>query len=166
MFPDLILSSPLVRACETAEPLAKELTPGKEFVITERLAAGELRPKKLSRAVLEQATEMAVLVGHMPDLGEYAEWLLDAEDGSVGFEKAAAASVRTSSAKCSTSSVLFGDFSRKSSGTAEAASSQPTGLAWVNRTIGTGRAWIGQANSPSRRMVFTPMPSPFSATSS
>lgn len=93
VFPKVILTSPLVRAVETAEPLARELTPGQEYVVTERLASGEVKPKKLSRTVLEHSNEMVVVVGHMPDLGEYIEWLLGAEDGAIGFEKAAAACI-------------------------------------------------------------------------
>lgn len=91
--PGVILSSPMVRAVETAEPLAKILTPGKEIVVTEWLAQEELRPKKLSRTAAEQAADPVVMVGHMPDLGEYAAWLLDADDGSIDFDKAAAASI-------------------------------------------------------------------------
>ena len=86
------MTSPLVRAVQTAEPLVMELTPGQQPVVSDRLAAGELRPRKLSKAVTEVGGKIVVLVGHQPDLGEYAVWLLGA-DGEVKFEKGAAACV-------------------------------------------------------------------------
>lgn len=91
--PGAVLTSPLVRAVQTAGPLAAALTPGKEAVVTEWLAQDGLRPKKLSRFVIEQAADPVVLVGHEPDLSEYAAWLLDGEDGCVEFDKAGAACV-------------------------------------------------------------------------
>lgn len=86
----VIVTSPLIRAVETAEPLVAALTPGKEFVITERLASGELKPKKLSKLAFELGGT-PVLVGHMPDLGEYAGWLTGG--AAVDFDKAAVACI-------------------------------------------------------------------------
>jgi phosphohistidine phosphatase SixA len=77
---------------QTAEPLAAELTPGKPPAVSERLAAGELKPRKLSKAVTEVGGKVVVLVGHQPDLGEYAAWLLGS-DGDIKFEKGGAACV-------------------------------------------------------------------------
>jgi phosphohistidine phosphatase len=86
----VVVSSPFVRAVETAEKLVERLTPGQEFVVTERLASGELKPKKLSKLVFELGGT-PVLVGHMPDLAEYAAWLLDSEPEAIEFDKAAVA---------------------------------------------------------------------------
>jgi phosphohistidine phosphatase len=91
--PELILTSPLVRAVQTGEPLVETLTPGKEAVVTDWLAQDGLRPKKLSRFVVAQGADPVILVGHEPDLSEYAAWLLDGEDGCVEFEKAGAACI-------------------------------------------------------------------------
>jgi phosphohistidine phosphatase len=93
MQPDAVVTSPLVRAVQTAEPLAAELTPGKPPVVSERLAMGELKPKKLSKSLSEMGGAVLVLVGHQPDMGEYAAWLLDAEDENIKFEKGAAACI-------------------------------------------------------------------------
>lgn len=88
----IILTSPLVRAVETAEHLQAALTPGKEFVVTERLSCGELKPKKLSKLAFEQGGS-PILVGHMPDLADYAGWLIGTDGNGVDFDKAAVACI-------------------------------------------------------------------------
>ncbi len=90
IFPSVIVTSPLVRAIETAELLVKALTPGKEFLVTERLASGELKPRKLSKLIGE-FDGTPLLIGHMPDLSEYAGWLIGG--GQVDFDKAAVACI-------------------------------------------------------------------------
>jgi len=89
--PNAVVTSPLVRAVQTGEPLVSELTPGTPAVVTDRLSQGELRPKKLSKVVEEIGGGVMILVGHQPDIGEYAGWLLETEDDGIKFEKAAAA---------------------------------------------------------------------------
>jgi phosphohistidine phosphatase len=91
--PAAIVTSPLVRAIQTGEPLVADLTPDRQPVVTDRLAQGTLKPKKLSKAVEEVGGEVLILVGHQPDIGEYAGWLLGSEEGSVAFEKSAAACI-------------------------------------------------------------------------
>lgn len=91
--PSVVLTSPLIRALETAEPIAQLLTPGKEYVVTERLSAGEMRPKKLSKLVFEYGGGETILVGHMPDITDYASWLMGSETGSIDFDKAAVACI-------------------------------------------------------------------------
>ena len=86
-----------------------------------------------------------------------------AVSGPAGVANTAAAATRVSSAKCSTSSVLLGGRSGNSWPAGPA--SQANGSWWQNSTSGTGRAWTGQANSPSRYRAFTGMPSPVTATS-
>jgi phosphohistidine phosphatase len=90
--PAVVVTSPLVRAVETAEALVKVLTPGKEFLVSERLASGELKPRKLSK-LIAGLDGTPVLVGHMPDLGRYAAWLIGAAPGGVDFDKAAVACI-------------------------------------------------------------------------
>jgi phosphohistidine phosphatase len=88
----VVVTSPLVRAVETAEHLLTALTPGREFVVTERLACGEMKPKKLSKLVFELGGS-PVLVGHMPDLADYAGWLIGTTGEGVDFDKAAIACI-------------------------------------------------------------------------
>ncbi len=92
--PYRILTSPLVRAVETAERLANVLTTGQEFHITERLALGELRPRKLSKFLSESAQTPLMLVGHMPDIAAYAGWLLGAEPEAIDFDKSSTALIQ------------------------------------------------------------------------
>ena len=90
---DVVVTSPLVRAVQTGGPLAATLTPDKEPVTTEYLGFDEYRPKKLAAMVTELGVATAVLVGHMPTLGQFAEWLLAADEGTIDFCKAAAAKI-------------------------------------------------------------------------
>ena len=64
--PEAILSSPLVRARETAEALAAEL--GVTVETDDRLAPGA--DVDQLRAVVEGRGETVVVVGHQPDCGE------------------------------------------------------------------------------------------------
>jgi len=62
--PDAVLSSPLLRARETAEPIAKAASV--ELAIEERLSPGASLADV--RAATEGRGETVVVVGHQPDL--------------------------------------------------------------------------------------------------
>jgi phosphohistidine phosphatase len=83
---DLILSSPLKRAMETAEAVAKALDlPVVPFAPLEAGAA----PGAILRALAPHARRKGILLaGHEPDLGDLAAHLLGAE-GAVDFKKGA-----------------------------------------------------------------------------
>jgi phosphohistidine phosphatase len=71
-----ILTSPLLRARETAEIVARELDLERSLRETETLAPGFSR-KALGREVEEAAEGAgALVVGHEPDMGELVAWLL------------------------------------------------------------------------------------------
>jgi phosphohistidine phosphatase len=92
--PDAVVTSPLLRARETVEPLLPLLNgSAREPVVCDYLALGELRPKKLSKFVRNLGGNVIVLVGHNPDLSTYTTWLLGAEETAVDLEKGAAALV-------------------------------------------------------------------------
>jgi phosphohistidine phosphatase len=93
--PDAILSSPLARARQTADALWSLLPPGREITISERLSLDQLRPRKLSKEVVELNCDTVILVGHMPDLGIYAAWLLGAGNTIMKFPKGGAMSFET-----------------------------------------------------------------------
>lgn len=82
--PALILSSPLVRAQQTAEVAAKELKRAPDPILVKSLAPGhtwkDVR-RDIKRCVksLPDADATILLCGHQPDLGEY---VLDAIIGS------------------------------------------------------------------------------------
>src|SRR5688572_2926567 len=74
--PDIILSSPLKRADETAHLLAAGL-PGKpEVTIYQRLAPGNAPAEVLSGLRPYRGKKAVVLVGHQPGLGQLASHLL------------------------------------------------------------------------------------------
>ena len=89
--PDVIASSPAIRAKQTAVALLPLMPTGSELTITDRLAVDQLRPKKLSKEVVDFEVKTVIVVGHMPDLSSYAAWLLGAKQRSLYFEKAGAA---------------------------------------------------------------------------
>ncbi|MCM2356917.1 MAG: histidine phosphatase family protein [Geobacteraceae bacterium] len=89
MSPDLIITSPLLRAVQTADILAEALSYGGPLV-----ARGELRPGFAMPALLkllEESTSLKelVLVGHEPDLSSLIAALL-ALPGGFNFKKGAA----------------------------------------------------------------------------
>jgi phosphohistidine phosphatase len=77
--PDVILTSPLIRAVQTAEILAEALRHKGELQVASLLAPG-FRPQSLDEILdgYPQVDEIA-LVGHEPDLGALAQVLLAAE---------------------------------------------------------------------------------------
>jgi phosphohistidine phosphatase len=66
--PDAVVSSPLLRAVETAEALADAA--GVEVVVDERLAPGATLDDL--RAAVSGHGETVIAVGHQPDCGEIA----------------------------------------------------------------------------------------------
>jgi phosphohistidine phosphatase len=101
---DTVAASPLVRAHQTATELLAVWQPDTRPVTCDELAIDRLKPVKLSDLLgnlpargprVPSRSEKAVAaVGHMPDLGTYAEWLIGAAPGTIHFAKAAAACVR------------------------------------------------------------------------
>jgi phosphohistidine phosphatase len=84
---DLILSSPLPRARETAEELIEGLgDPHPPLDFADELAPGA-KPRKLDRHLLKFDGEAIALIGHQPDLGEYAARLIGSKKASVELAK-------------------------------------------------------------------------------
>ena len=76
---DVVLTSPLVRAKQTAELLADGLKPSPTLHVTSALSPG-VGPAALVEALQSYRKARGVaLVGHEPDLGEFAAWLTGAE---------------------------------------------------------------------------------------
>ena len=91
---DLILTSPLIRAVETAEIVAGALGLGKrEILQTENLKPGALRDRLFSEIKSHSGAESIALVGHEPDLSAIISDILhsdsslpiDLKKGSVSF---------------------------------------------------------------------------------
>lgn len=92
---DLIISSPLLRAKQTAEIVAAALKPSVTLAVVEQLAPG-FGPRELSRVLRENADKKAVmLVGHEPDFSHCIEACIGG--GRVKLGKGALARIETSS---------------------------------------------------------------------
>jgi len=77
---DLVLTSPLVRARQTADLVADALAPKRGVEVSQALAPGG-RPEAILRAVVGVGpVERVLLTGHMPDLGALAGWLAWGQD--------------------------------------------------------------------------------------
>jgi len=91
----LIVSSPLIRARQTAEPLARALEA--ELITDARLAGGSLTASALGEILDEVGSPTALmLVGHEPDMSELVEELTG---GVVDFKKATIALIRLETAR-------------------------------------------------------------------
>jgi phosphohistidine phosphatase len=93
---DVILCSPLPRAKETADGLLAGLAdPKPPVVYTTDLAPGA-KPRKVDREVLKHdgtdGTAIAV-IGHQPDLAEYAARLIGSKKASIDLAKAGVACI-------------------------------------------------------------------------
>ena len=84
--PDVIFSSPLIRAQQTARPVAKEL--GLEVTTARWLACGATPEEICMQLAALKDASAVMLVGHQPDLGELIALLLAASPHSINVRKA------------------------------------------------------------------------------
>jgi phosphohistidine phosphatase len=83
-----LVSSPLLRARQTAEAILEHWPePRPELLLCEALRP-DGKDKKLTRFIRGLDNDQVTLVGHMPDLAEYAGWLIG--DRKVGIHLAKA----------------------------------------------------------------------------
>jgi phosphohistidine phosphatase len=82
---DVILTSPYVRACQTAEVAGQALGLAHSIEVCPALAAGA-SPRAMVRAIAERCQEdhRVLIVGHEPDLGRLISVLVCGDDGG-GF---------------------------------------------------------------------------------
>ena len=91
---DAILTSPLLRARQTAEEILKAWTvPATHVHTCDDLALGGRR-KRISRAVEDLKHDSVGLVGHQPDMCEYAAWLIGSRKVQVDLAKAGVAYIQ------------------------------------------------------------------------
>jgi phosphohistidine phosphatase len=84
--PDVILSSPLRRAEETARLLATGLTPKGSVEIYPPLAPGHDAGDVLKGLQVHRRARAVMLVGHQPDMGEIASFLLTGSTSLVPLQ--------------------------------------------------------------------------------
>jgi phosphohistidine phosphatase len=79
---DGILTSPLVRARQTAEPVARAIHAGKAPIQTEALSPWA-DPKEILEEIERRKLTRSLLVGHMPHLGKLLGYLLTGRQGTA-----------------------------------------------------------------------------------
>jgi phosphohistidine phosphatase len=89
---NLVVTSPLVRARQTAEGVVRHLSPPPEIETCEDLAPGG-KPKKLARFLRDHSEERIGLVGHQPDLNILAAWLIGSKKAQIEIAKAGVACI-------------------------------------------------------------------------
>jgi len=88
-----ILTSPLLRARQTAEALLKGWTgTPPEIRICPELAPGK-KPRKLARLLEEMEGQPVALIGHEPDLSKWAAWVIGAKKAQLALAKAGVAHI-------------------------------------------------------------------------
>lgn len=104
---DLLVTSPLVRAEQTATALRAVLElPESQLETRDELAPGG-RPKKLARYLNGLQANSVALIGHQPDLSLYAGWLMGEKEVEIHFAKAGAALLRVEGALSKGGGVLM-----------------------------------------------------------
>lgn len=90
LVPDLVMSSPLTRAYETASGVMKHAGIEGQPVVQEWLGF-DLRPSIVMTelSILPDEIERVILVGHEPSFSGMVSWLLGAETGFAEVKKAA-----------------------------------------------------------------------------
>jgi phosphohistidine phosphatase len=90
---DVVLTSPLLRARQTAEEMLRNWSVPKPpiEVVEELVDAG--KRKRLVRLLREQGKESVALIGHQPDLSIFTAWLVGSRKAQLDLSKAGAALV-------------------------------------------------------------------------
>jgi phosphohistidine phosphatase len=78
--PEMILTSPLARARETAEIVADTLDVDKQMLVATAYLAPGCVFQELFAEIKEKRVESIALVGHEPDLGELAGVIISSQD--------------------------------------------------------------------------------------
>lgn len=90
---DAVATSPLLRAQQTAEGLIEQwATPTPQLAMCDDLLPNGKR-KKLAGYLLDLKKHNVALVGHEPDLGLLAAWLMGSKKARIDFAKAGVACI-------------------------------------------------------------------------
>jgi len=90
---DRLLTSPLLRARQTAEAIAQMFDTPPEIQETRHLSP-DARFKKVARFLLALEGERIGLVGHAPDLGRWAGFLIGSKKAQIDMPKAGVAFIQ------------------------------------------------------------------------
>jgi phosphohistidine phosphatase len=87
----MVVTSPLVRARQTAELILAQFRSERPVLqVAEELAPGG-KPKQLARFLRKLGGEAVAVVGHQPDLGESTAWLIGSKKARIDLAKAGVA---------------------------------------------------------------------------
>jgi phosphohistidine phosphatase len=86
-----VVTSPLLRARQTAEGLLEHWSEPKPELLICNALAPEGKDKKRTRFIRGLDTDRVTLIGHSPDLNEFAAWLIGSRKSQVQLAKAGAA---------------------------------------------------------------------------
>ena len=89
----IILTSPLSRAAETANIVARELLVEPKVQICQELLPGSSMKKLMANLASHENLSNIFLVGHEPDLGRFASSLLGATGSILDFKKGSIACI-------------------------------------------------------------------------
>jgi len=90
---DKIVTSPFLRAKQTAELMLKHWTgPAPEIIESEELTP-DARPKLLARFLRRLGGERVGLVGHIPHITTFASWLIGSKKAQIDMAKAGVAHI-------------------------------------------------------------------------
>ena len=88
-----IVHSPLLRARQTADAMLRNLPePAPALEVCEDLAFGGKR-RKVSKFINDLGVDKIALVGHQPDLGQFAAWLIGSKKARIDIAKAGVAHI-------------------------------------------------------------------------
>lgn len=88
-----LLTSPLVRAKETADLLAPVWTlPPEDVIVSESFAPGR-SCKRWAKAIRKYAADSIAIVSHEPDLSIFTAWLIGSKKANISLEKGGVARV-------------------------------------------------------------------------
>jgi phosphohistidine phosphatase len=90
---DAILTSPLLRARQTAEPVARALSLQDDLIESDALSP-DADPKEILQEIGKRGFRRVLVVGHMPNLGKLLGYLLTGRSStSIDIKKAALARI-------------------------------------------------------------------------
>ncbi len=103
---DQVFTSPLLRAHQTAEGMTGSMSPAPPMQPCPELAPGE-KPKRLGKVLKRWGGERAALIGHLPDLPEFAAWLIGSKRAQLDLAKGGMASISVADEPCKAGGVLI-----------------------------------------------------------
>lgn len=90
---NVVVTSPLRRARQTAEGILRQwAVSAPQLVVAEELAPGG-QPRKLARLLRSLGAANIAVVGHQPDLNQWAAWLIGSKKAQIEIAKAGVAHI-------------------------------------------------------------------------